>query len=139
MLRTSIILDIANICEGGFQQDYQKTSSTDAKDLIIRYCSEIGLAGQRVVIIAQDLSEKASSIGNTAGRSPLSIAAASIYMAAALCGQPRNLKDIGPAVGVSDGTIRTSYKFLYQEREKLIKKEWLDDGRCKMENLPPVN
>lgn len=134
-----ISLELANICKGVFQQDYQKTSSTDAKDLIIRYCSELGLMGQRIVVIAQDLSEKASSIGNTAGRSPLSIAAASIYMAASLCGQPKTLKEIAPIVGVSDGTIRTSYKFLYQEREKLVKPEWLADGKCKMENLTQVN
>ena len=38
--------------------------------------------------------------------------------------------------GVSDGTIRTAYKFLYQDREKLIESEWIADGKGKMDNLP---
>lgn len=77
-------------------------------------------------------------VGDLAGRSPLSIAAACIYMASFLIGRPKTPKDISQVAGVSDGTIRTAYKFLYQEREKLIEKEWLT-GNITMDNLPAVN
>lgn len=59
-------------------------------------------------------------------------------MASFLIGRPKTPKDISQVAGVSDGTIRTAYKFLYQEREKLIEKEWLT-GNITMDNLPAVN
>lgn len=120
------------------QQDYNKTTSTNAEDLCIRYCSNLGIQGQQVVKISQSLANKVSLVGELAGRSPLSIAAACIYMASYLIGRPKTPKEISLVAGVSDGTIRTAYKFLYQEREKLIEKEWLG-GKVKMENLPQVN
>lgn len=117
------------------QPDYNKTTSTAAEDLCIRYCSNLGLQGQQIVKISQALANKVSLVGELAGRSPLSIAAACIYMASHLIGQPKTPKDISIVAGVSDGTIRTAYKFLYQEREKLIEKEW----GVSMSNLPQIN
>jgi len=117
------------------QPDYKATTSTNAEDLCIRYCSNLGLMGQQVVKISQALAVKVSLVGELAGRSPLSIAAACIYMASHLVLQPMSPKDIAVVAGVSDGTIRTAYKFLYQERDKLIEKEW----ELPMHKLPPVN
>jgi transcription initiation factor TFIIB len=77
-----------------------------------------------------------STVGDLAGRSPLSVAAACIYMASYLLGKPKTPKEISVVAGVSDGTIRTAYKFLYQERERLIEKEWIADGKGNMDNLP---
>ena len=57
-----------------------------------------------------------STVGDLAGRSPLSVAAACIYMASYLLGKPKTPKEISMVAGVSDGTIRTAYKYLYQER-----------------------
>lgn len=57
-------------------------------------------------------------------------------MASHLLGKPKSAKDIGIMAGVSDGTIRTAYKFLYQDREKLIEPDWLKGENAKMENLP---
>lgn len=120
------------------QPDYNKTSSTNAEDLCIRYCSNLGLGGQQIVKISQTLARKVSLVGELAGRSPLSIAAACIYMASYLIGRPKTPKEISIIAGVSDGTIRTAYKFLYQEREKLIEPEWLS-GNVKISNLPLVS
>jgi len=75
-------------------------------------------------------------MGDLAGRSPVSVAAACIYMASHLLGEPRSAKEIGAVAGVSDGTIRTAYKYLYQEREMLIEPDWLKGENAKMENLP---
>lgn len=79
-----------------------------------------------------------STVGDLAGRSPLSVAAACIFMASHLLGKPKSAKDISVVAGVSDGTIRTAYKYLYQERERLIDADWIADGKGKMENLPGV-
>lgn len=59
-----------------------------------------------------------------AGRSPLSIAAASIYIAAWVTNQPRSPKEIGLVCGVSDGTIRAAYKLIYQEKDKIFDEGW---------------
>jgi transcription initiation factor TFIIB len=87
--------------------------------------------------VSQGLAQKVGTIGDLAGRSPLSVAAACIYMASHLLGRPKSAREIGMMAGVSDGTIRTAYKFLYQDRDKLIEPEWIAGGKGKMENLPP--
>jgi len=74
--------------------------------------------------------------GSLAGRSPLSVAAACIYMASYLLGTPRSPKDISAVAGVSDGTIRTAYKLIYPERESLVDEKWLQPGKADMKRLP---
>ncbi|KAH7330110.1 cyclin-like protein [Rhexocercosporidium sp. MPI-PUGE-AT-0058] len=115
---------------------YQTTSSTNASELCVRYCSQLGLSRQSFVKVSQGLAEKMSTVGDLAGRSPLSVAAACIYMASYLLGRPKSPKEISAVAGVSDGTIRTAYKYLYQERERLIEPEWIANGKGKLENLP---
>ncbi|CZS90795.1 probable transcription initiation factor IIB [Rhynchosporium agropyri] len=115
---------------------YQTTSSTNASELCMRYCSQLGLQRQSFVKVSQGLAEKMSTVGDLAGRSPLSVAAACIYMASYLLGRPKTPKEISSIAGVSDGTIRTAYKYLYQERERLIEPEWIANGKGDMANLP---
>lgn len=117
-------------------EKYQTTTSTNAKDLCTRYCSQLGLRGQQFVKVSQGLADKVVTVGELAGRSPLSVAAACIYMASYLLGKPKTPKEISVVAGVSDGTIRTAYKFLYQDREKLIEPSWIADGKGSMDNLP---
>ncbi|KAI9050851.1 hypothetical protein LZ554_004970 [Drepanopeziza brunnea f. sp. 'monogermtubi'] len=121
------------------EDPYQATTSTNAQDLCVRYCSQLGLPGMKFVRVSQGLAEKMSTVGDLAGRSPLSIAAACIFMASALLGNPKTAKEISQIAGVSDGTIRTAYKYLYQERERLIEPAWIDpNGKIngKMDLLP---
>lgn len=40
--------------------------------------------------------------------------------------------------GVSDGTIRTAYKLLYLDKDKLIESKWLEDGKGDLKKLPGV-
>jgi len=117
------------------QEGYTQTTSTNATELCNRYCSQLGLKNQ-FIKVAVGLSEKMSTVGDLAGRSPLSVAAACIYMASYLLGKPKTPKEISAVAGVSDGTIRTAYKYLYQERERLIEKAWIADGKGNMDNLP---
>lgn len=82
--------------------------------------------------VSRALAEKSAAVKDLAGRSPLSVAAACIYMASHLMGDSRTSRDIAGVAGVSDGTIKTAYRFLYQARERLIEKSWGGN----MERLP---
>ncbi|KAL7946019.1 cyclin-like protein [Trichoderma barbatum] len=117
--------------------NYENTS-VGAEDLCGRYVSQLGFKNQQKISkISRDLAEQATDISALAGRSPLSVAAACIYMACHLMGEPRPSAPIAKQTGVSDGTVKTAYKFLFAYRETLIKKEWLEEGG-KMENIPQV-
>ena len=134
----SIILSpvINRLSQGGQVPTYQATDATCAKDLCTRFCSQLGLNEQKFIRTSIGLCEKVSSIGDLAGRSPLSLAAASVYMTSYLLGRAKSAKEVAGVCGVSDGTVRTAYKFLYQDRERLIEPSWIANGKGKMENLP---
>lgn len=112
--------------------------SAGADELCGRYVSQLGFRNQqKIANISRDLAEQANDISALAGRSPLSVAAACIYMACHLVGEPRMVMPIAKQAGVSDGTVKTAYKYLFAAREKLIKREWLEAG-ASMDNIPQV-
>ena len=117
-------------------ETYASGTSTNPQQLCIRFCSKLGLP-PTITAVSQQLAEKMSVVGALAGRSPLSAAAACIYMASYLMGRPRTAKEISIVAGVSDGTIRTAYKYLYNKKNELIDEEWIKDGRADMSKLPP--
>jgi transcription initiation factor TFIIB len=41
---------------------------------------------------------------------------------------PKTPKEIGLAVEVSDGTIRTAYRLMHAQQEKIIKEDWIRRG-----------
>jgi len=45
---------------------------------------------------------------------------------------------VGDVAGVSEGTIKLVYRLYYDyaEKEKLVKKEWIENGKANMGNLP---
>jgi transcription initiation factor TFIIB len=106
---------------------FKHTKSTEASELIGRACNKLQLK-QKVAIIAQEAAAKVTELGVAAGRSPLSITGACIYLVAHLMGDPRSPKDIGSAVDVSDGTIRTAYKLIYNALDQIIDPEWIAKG-----------
>lgn len=115
---------------------YATTSSTRADELCLRYCNHLQLSSS-CTMVSQELAKKTNNMGSLAGRSPLSAAAACIYMGTHLMGEPKSPREIAQVAGVSDGTIRTAYKQLYAEREKIIKPEWLTPARGgDMDRLP---
>lgn len=106
---------------------FKHTKSTEASELIGRACNKLGLT-QQVSIIAQEAAARVTNLGVAAGRSPLSITGACIYLIAALMDQARSPKEIGGAVDVSDGTIRTAYKLIYSKLDSIIDDEWIRKG-----------
>ncbi|KAK9235517.1 cyclin-like protein [Lipomyces kononenkoae] len=119
---------------GPGDREYQ-AMSTNAEDLLNRFCSHLGLSSQ-VASGAQYIARRAAKEGILAGRSPISIAAATIYMAAGLFGEGRSASKIAERAGVSDGTIKTSYKFLWEAREKLVDPQWIESKKASMSGLP---
>ena len=90
-----------------------------SEDLMSRFCSNLNLPMevQRATI---DLTKKAKDIGTLAGKSPVSIAAACIYLTSHLYDMPKQTREISAVAGVSEGTIKNAYKFLYKERFRLV-------------------
>jgi len=117
---------------------YESTGSTSAESLCARYCSQLIFKNtQRIENVSRELAKKTSQVADLAGRSPLSVAAACIYMASHLMGDPKTSREIAAVAGVSDGTIRTAYRFLYQVKDKMVEPEWLSEGMGgSMSNLP---
>lgn len=118
--------------------EYQSAEATKAVELCERYCNQLGL-NRRVIMYCTQFAARMDESGVLAGRSPISAAAAAIYLMSHLMGQPQTPKQIAEKCGVSDGTIRTSYRQLYQHKDKLIDPTWLKEGKGgDMSRLPPV-
>lgn len=103
------------------------TTTADPADLCQRYCSMLDM-DQRSTNVAIALATVMTKTGALAGRSPLSSAAACIFMASMLMGQAKTPKDIMAVAKVSDSTIRHAYKLLYAEKEKLLTEEIINRG-----------
>lgn len=106
---------------------FKHTKATSASELIIRACSKLGL-DNATSMIAQECAENVAKNGVAAGRSPLSITGACIFLVANIMGQAKSAKDIGLAVDVSDGTIRTAYKLIHQSLNDVLDKKWENRG-----------
>lgn len=114
--------------------DSENTTLTLAEDLIRRFCSHLGLNNE-VTNLAEHIARKCKEYGILAGRSPITIAATVIYMALLLFGANVTPSKIATRTGVSDGTIKTSFKVMYEDKDKLIDQLWVESGKVKMENL----
>ncbi|KAI4157684.1 MAG: hypothetical protein L6R39_000636 [Caloplaca ligustica] len=114
---------------------FTNVESTTPKDLCLRYCNQLELS-QKCTVMSQEIAERTERTGVLAGRSPISTAAACIFMAANLAGEMRTAKEVSNIAGVSDGTIRNAYKIMYVRKEELIKQEWIADGRADFKRLP---
>ncbi len=116
-------------------QDYKSSASTSAEELCTRYCALLRFANTpRVEKVAKALACKTPSIDGLSGRSPLSVAAVCIYFASHYLEDPKSSKEISSVVGVSDGTIKMVYRFLYLVKDSLVEADW--DGN--MKKLPRI-
>jgi len=72
---------------------------------------KLGL-GSEVEVTSKNILEKALSSGFIAGKSPLSLAAAAVYIACSLTDNKRTQRQIAEATGVTEVTIRNRSKEL---------------------------
>lgn len=60
-----------------------------------------------------------NEIGILAGKSPISIVAACIYMVSSLSSEPAAAKEIADTAGCTEGTLKNAYKTLFLNRTRL--------------------
>ncbi|KAG2171515.1 hypothetical protein NQZ79_g1647 [Umbelopsis isabellina] len=95
------------------------TAVMNSEDLMSRFCSNLNLPPY-VQKAGVDLVKRAKDLGTLAGKSPISVAAACIYLISFLFRHPKSTKDIAHIAGVSEVTIKSAYRQLFAERTKLI-------------------
>ncbi|KAF7305163.1 TFIIB-type domain-containing protein [Mycena kentingensis (nom. inval.)] len=116
------------------------TASTPAvtvgpENMLARYCNHLDLPAN-VQSICSDIIIAARENGIADGRSPVSIAGGAIYFTCNLLGLPKSLREIGMVAGVSEGTIKLVYRLYFQDKEKLVKPDWIESGKADMSRLP---
>lgn len=123
-------------------RNYDQKGATDAKDLVRRYVSQLAIRNQSdVEAVGIHIAIVSTQVSTLAGRSPLSVAAACIFMAAHYVGEKDiSSKKIASVAGVSDGTIKTAYRFLHEQREMILDNQALQKshGKGDINRLPPV-
>lgn len=90
-----------------------------ATDLVARYCNHLGL-DMSIVRATEAITLRIHDLGFLAGRSPITIAAASIYLVTLLVDEQRTARRISVAAGVSDVTIKHSFKELLKVLDQIL-------------------
>jgi transcription initiation factor TFIIB len=97
-----------------------RVSSVSMDDFMARFCSHLGL-GMDVQRLAVVILQRVAALGVAAGKSPTSIAAAGLFMTCQLLPQARKSpKDIAFISGVSEVTIKNTYKDLLLRKHDLV-------------------
>ncbi|GAB6031520.1 hypothetical protein CHUAL_009289 [Chamberlinius hualienensis] len=104
-------------------------------DFMSRFCSNLGLPCS-VQKAATHIARQAVEWDIVPGRSPISVAAAAIYMASQASEKKKTQKEIGDIAGVADVTIRQSYKLMYPRAADLFPEDFKFD--TPIELLPQV-
>ncbi|KAH9942570.1 cyclin-like protein [Amylocystis lapponica] len=94
---------------------------TGPEDLLIRFCNHLDLP-PNLQPICREIIIKARELGIADGRSPV-----------------KSARDISTVAGVSEGTIKLVYRLYYAEKERLVKEEWIADGKASLSRLPMDN
>eukprot|EP00051_Salpingoeca_urceolata_P022563 m.371944 g.371944 ORF g.371944 m.371944 type:complete len:456 (+) comp19992_c0_seq13:305-1672(+) len=85
-------------------------------DYMSRFCSHLDLP-RPTQIVARHIGKLATEVGVVAGKSPISVTAAAIFMAAqALPATRLPAKQVGEVAGVTEQTIRLAYREMYPIR-----------------------
>lgn len=131
-----------NLTQGASSSSTGRHLTTPAargpEDLLVRYCNHLDLP-PNVQPICADIIIKARDLGIADGRSPVSIAGGAIYFTCHLLGKVKNAREISNVAGVSEGTIKLIYRLYYAEKEKLVKEEWIKEGKADLSRLPVDN
>ncbi|MCD6106563.1 MAG: transcription initiation factor IIB [Thermoplasmata archaeon] len=83
-------------------------------DFVNLFANKLGLS-PKTKRVAEDILRKLDDMGLTSGRSPTGMAAAAIYLACQLTGEPRTQKQVAKVSGVTEVTIRNRYKEIVEK------------------------
>ncbi|KAF1752540.1 hypothetical protein GCK72_019095 [Caenorhabditis remanei] len=92
-------------------------------DFMSRFCGNLYLPNS-IQAAATRIAKRAVDMDLVAGRSPISIAAAAIYMASQASAEKRTAKEIGDIAGAAEVTIRQTYKLLYPKAAELFPEDF---------------
>jgi transcription initiation factor TFIIB len=95
-------------------------------DFMSRFCGNLNLHVS-VQAAATRIAKKAVELDLVAGRSPISIAAAAIYMASQASSEKRSAKEIGEIAGAAEQTVRQTYKLLLPRAKELFPQDFKFD------------
>jgi len=102
-------------------------------DFMSRFCGTLTLS-REVQKAATCIAKKAVDLDIVPGRSPISVAAAAIYMASQASDDKRAQREIAEIAGVADVTIRQSYKLMLPRAAELFPPDFR--FTTPIENLP---
>lgn len=92
-------------------------------DFMSRFCSNLSLSS-KIQRAATHIATKAVDKYLVPGRSPVSVAAAAIYMASQASEDKKTQKEIGDIAGVAEVTIRQAYKLMYPKAHELFPEDF---------------
>ena len=92
-----------------------------AKLRVPKIASEVDL-GEKTQRMAIEILDEAERLKTTAGKDPMGMAAAALYLACVMNGERRTQKDIAKASGVTEVTIRNRYK----DMKRVLDPDFLD-------------
>jgi len=90
-----------------------------SEDFMKRFCNSLRL-NRQVEAASIHIAKKSVELDLVGGRSPLSLAAAAIYMASQASETRKTAKEIGDVTGVAEVTIRQSYKQMHPRARDLF-------------------
>jgi transcription initiation factor TFIIB len=123
-----------NLSPGASHNSNSSSAPTGPENLLVRYCNHLDLPAS-VQSICSDIIIAARKHGIADGRSPVSIAGGAIWFTCLLLDKKKSVRDISAVAGVSEGTIKLVYRLYYAEKEKLVKQEWIDEGKAELSRL----
>ncbi|KAI6221556.1 Glycosyl transferase and Zinc finger and Transcription factor TFIIB domain containing protein [Aphelenchoides besseyi] len=88
-------------------------------DFMSRFCGDLELP-IAIQTAATRIARTAVELDLVAGQSPISIAAAAIYMASQASKDKRSAKEIGKIAGAAEVTVRQTYKLLFPRAGELF-------------------
>jgi len=106
-----------------------------SEDFLTRFCSYLDLSGDIQRAVAS-LTAKVKQLGISAGKSPITIVAAGIYLISQLTDSKRTAKEIADVAGITELTLRSAYKDFYAARREIIPGEFFNVFSSAVECLP---
>lgn len=101
------------------EKHFDRTKIVSTDDIVERFCSHLslGIAEQKMAV---KISKRAIELGCVAGKSPVSVAAAVIYMVSLLFGRKKIQREICYVTKVSEVTVKNTYKEMVAFRRELV-------------------
>ncbi|KAK6463587.1 putative transcription initiation factor IIB [Scheffersomyces coipomensis] len=107
-----------------YPEETTNNSQTSLTDLIRRICSSLGL-NNKVTIAAEHIAQRCKEEDILTGRSPNTIAGASIYMATVVYQVRIPMQSLCLKGGIGPGAIKSACTIIKAEEDKLIDSNWL--------------